>query len=282
MRADETTSSRILWLAILSAAIAFTGPDTLAGPSAKEQEIAALKQRVVELQQRATVAEVDSKRLKREIDRLRAELEEARKTAERCSKPEPTEVEPTSPETIGLDHEIEESDLEVPPVVVAEPIADEAAPEPAASPTEISGESGSAELSEAPVTTATPPTADAQELYDEGYALFHQKRYSDAEERFHRYLELYPQTDLADNALFWIGESRYARGEFSSALEAFSGTVERFPHSNKVSDALLKAGKCLESLGDPQQAKRTYEEVVGRYPESAAAAQAHERLAELR
>lgn len=278
--ADKTVA-RTFRLTLLSTILALTAWNSLARPSAKEQEIAALKQQILEWQQRATVAEVEGKRLKREIGRLKTELEEAQQTTDACPGPEEVEVEPTSPETIGLDQQIEESDLEAPPVVVAEPIAADPALETAGE-TQDPPPTIFSELPEQTPVAAAAPTATAQVLYDEGYALFHQNRYSDAEERFHRFIELFPETNLADNALFWIGECRYARGEFNSALEAFSGTVERFPHSNKVSDALLKAGKCLESLGDPQQALTTYEEVVSRYPDSAAAAQAHDRLEALR
>ncbi len=239
----------------------------MGSPETRPGEVEELKQRIVELQRRATVAEIEGARLKRELVRLEAELEESKQAG---AEPEGAlnEAAPMTSSAIGLDQEIEESDLEEPPVVAALAVADGPA---------------TPELETSVIEPATAiPSAQAQALYDDGYSLFHQMRYADAEERFSRYVELHPRTDLADNALFWIGESRYARGDFGSALEAFSDTVERYPQGNKVSDALLKAGRCLESLGDNAQARGTYEEVVRRYPSSAAAAQARDRLDELR
>ncbi|NJL26931.1 MAG: tol-pal system protein YbgF [Thermoanaerobaculia bacterium] len=115
-------------------------------------------------------------------------------------------------------------------------------------------------------------------LYDEGYTLFHEKRYAEAEQRFERFLALYPTSSLADNALFWIGECRYARGEFQAALEAFTGTVERFPEGNKIPDAMVKAGKCFEALGDLDSARETYDEIGRRFPATGAATLAAEHL----
>ncbi len=293
MRPDaRTTDSRTFALVVVSATLAIACLSDLEGsPATKPKEVEALKQQVVALQRRATVAELESNRLKREITRLKAELEEARQAAESCPEVEELEAVPTSPAMIGLDQIIEETDLEEAPIVAPQPVSAEAGDSERSAGNPVEGlevvEDPEAGDSEVPPISATPATpaamsTTAQALYDEGYALFHQQRYADAEERFSRFVELHPQTDLTDNALFWIGECRYARGELSSALEAFSGTVERFPHSNKVGDALLKAGKCLESLGDTQQARQTYEEVVGRFPSSAAAAQARDRLKALR
>ena len=118
-------------------------------------------------------------------------------------------------------------------------------------------------------------------LYDQGYTLFHQGRFIDAESAFRRFLQEHPDNDHADNAQYWIGEARYARDDARGALAAFRETVDRYPHGNKVPDALLKAGQCLEKLGDREGARATYREVTRRFPESAASAAAEDRLAGL-
>ena len=134
-----------------------------------------------------------------------------------------------------------------------------------------------------PVAPAGPAAADVdpQELYDRGYTLFHQKNYPLAESTFRRFLDQFPGSDLADNALFWIGESHYAQGDYSRALQAFAETVARFPQGNKIADALLKAGRCLEALGRLEEAVSTYREVLERFPGSVAATGAQERLGAL-
>jgi len=118
-------------------------------------------------------------------------------------------------------------------------------------------------------------------LYDRGYTLYHQKHYVDAEASFQRFLQAEPNSELADNAQYWIGECRYSRGDMRGALAAFRETVARYPAGNKTADALLKAGMSLENLGDKEAARNTYQEVLKRYPGTAVAAVAEERRAKL-
>jgi tol-pal system protein YbgF len=104
----------------------------------------------------------------------------------------------------------------------------------------------------------------------------------DAEASFQRFLQAHGDSDLADNAQYWIGEARFARGDHRAALAAFQETAARYPQGNKVPDALLKAGQSLEQLGDPEGARAAYRTVVERFASSAAAVAAEERLSRLR
>ncbi len=50
----------------------------------------------------------------------------------------------------------------------------------------------------------------------------------------------FPQSDLADNAQYWIGECFYSQKKFQEAKEGFAAVAEHFPFGNKVPDALYK------------------------------------------
>ena len=254
----STAGTLLLVLGCAGGAARSPGPD-----------VGELRRQIVELQRQARVDEVEIARLREEIAALEKDLLRASEaapggTAVRDATDRPAVADAAPPEDleagdpIGLGSPIEETELE-------ESDAPPAATPPPAEP---------------PPAEEVPPAAteEALGLYDEGYTLFHQKRYDEAEERFRRYLTLYPETELADNAQFWIGESHYARGAFAAALEAFTATVERYPRGNKVADALLKAGKCLEELGRQEEARQTYHEITDRFPSSSAAAAARERL----
>ena len=236
-----------------------------------------LNRRLIEQQQRATVCEVRSHRLEQQLADLEEQLAATRDALERLAgrnrSPEP--IDEGSVETAqapGSPIEVEE---------LPEPTPDPAPPTPSAVSSAAKARPGGA-ASPTAATPLAPPSVEALALYDEGYTLFHEKRYGDAVSRFERYVELFPHTELTDNALFWIGECHYAREDFEAALEAFTETVARYPAGNKVADALLKAGKCLLSLGEREEARRTFEEVMARFPDAAAAAAAKELLAEPR
>ncbi len=228
-------------------------------PSPRELErsdLDEMKARIVSLQETVTVAEVEIARLRKQLAVLEAQMAEVR-TLVTALGPEPM------PPPFAERDTIESSDLG--PRVRPVP------PQPSRLP--------------APETPAAPTSerlsGSAQGLYDEGYTLFHQGRYVDAESAFQRFLQAHRGSDLADNALYWIGEARFARGDLRGALSAFREVVERFPRGNKVADALLKNGDCLAGLGDTEEASQRYEEVESRFPQSAAAAIAAERRAAL-
>ena len=234
-----------------------------AATRAPEGDIAELKQRVLELQRRAVMAEVELERLRRQV----AQLESRAAGVDPAPAPAGEASEPWAPPP-----GVEESDLDTEPVAVAESVsafeAGEDEPEPAA-PREVAGVE---ESSHEPISAA------AQAIYDRGYTLYHQGRYVDAETSFQQFLQGYPATELTDNAQYWVGECRFARGDFRGALAAFQVTVDRFPGGNKVADAVLKMGDSHQALGEAERARERWEEVRRRFPGSAAAAVAEERL----
>jgi tol-pal system protein YbgF len=226
------------------------------------KEIAQFQDRILALRQQAAVDGVALDRLRQEVARLREELSAAKQASGRGVR-EPDVVR----SIVRNDPAIESSELDPAVVPVARP-----------------GATSADSPSTTPSTTSSGAAVgeDLQSVYDDGYTLFHQKRYQDAEARFDTFLERGGQSDLADNAQFWIGECRYARGDYAAALSAFTEVVERFPKGNKVPDAMLKAAKTLEAIGDPEAARATYREVESRFPGTAASAIAAERLLALR
>ncbi len=237
----------LAWAALLASACATVAPaaDTSA-------DLQAVQSRILELQRKAAVAEVEIARLRQQVAALEGRLgsSPASRPTATPAAPAPAPEPPPAPPA-----RVEVQDL-AEPAAPAGPFAGAAAP---------------AQVS-----------AEGQAAYDEAYALYHQGRYVDSESSFQRFLQNYPHTDLTDNAFYWIGESRFARGDIRGALAAFRQTVESYPQGNKVPDALLKAGQCLQALGDADGARASFEEIVKRFPESAAAVVAQERLEAMR
>ncbi|MDA8016165.1 MAG: tol-pal system protein YbgF [Thermoanaerobaculia bacterium] len=229
-----------------------------------DDEVQQLRARVVELRRELVMRDLEIQRLAEELTELRAQL--ASGPSEHGGgvvggAEEPTTInDDVALRGLGGVEEFELEEPDPPPIAPSPPAQ--------STPTEVQTEAGD--------------STGGEKLYDQGYALFHQQQYPEAERAFRLFLSRYPASDLADNAYFWIGESRWARGDFAAALESYTTTVEQYPDGNKIPDALLKAGRCLEALGQTARAVRTYEEVVLRFAGSAAAITAQERLDQLR
>ena len=129
----------------------------------------------------------------------------------------------------------------------------------------------------APVT-APGPAGDAQAAYQAALELLRQGRYPQAEAGFRQFLSDFPDSELADNALYWLAETYYVNRDFETALATFRQVLEQHPNSRKAADALLKAGFCEFELKRFDAAKGTLEAVVAQYPDTTAARLASQRL----
>jgi tol-pal system protein YbgF len=262
--------------------------------AAGDGEVAELKQRILELQRRAAVQQVELARLRERVAELEAHAGgagfETRAGGATATRPAPppggrhAPAPPPSPEPAASEPAFEIAEVLEDEEIDADELEDTGAAEPTVPPPARREPPAAAappprEMPPPDEASRRPPSPAAQALYDQGYTLFHQGRFIDAESAFRRFLQEHPDNDHADNAQYWIGEARYARDDLRGALAAFRETVAHHPHGNKVPDALLKAGQCLEKLGDREGARETYRELARRFPESAAAVVAEERLA---
>ncbi|HUO87246.1 MAG TPA: tol-pal system protein YbgF [Thermoanaerobaculia bacterium] len=279
MRAARGSVAVRLVAGLFAVALAGGCSGALARPSGESSsEIQELRQRLVAMQQQAAVHQLAIEELRAQVASLEAALGVRRGSqtgSPAVPRPAPPPVAtdrravvpPSGADAPIRDEDLEVADLDAPQVPVSRP----ATPAPVAEAPPAGG---------AQTSSTIPPAGQA--LYDRGYTLYHQGRYLDAEASFQRFLQAHGDSDLGDNAQYWIGESRYARGDHRGALAAFQETAARYPQGNKVPDALLKAGQSLEQLGDPEGARAAYRTVVERFAASAAAVAAEERLARLR
>jgi tol-pal system protein YbgF len=123
---------------------------------------------------------------------------------------------------------------------------------------------------------------DPEQAYQAAYADYATGRYKLAGEAFREFLRHYPNTEVSDNAQYWIGESLYAQGDFAASIIEFRSVVDNYPKGDKVPAALLKIGIANARLNNGADAKKSFEQVIRKYPRSPEAALAKERLAQLR
>lgn len=115
------------------------------------------------------------------------------------------------------------------------------------------------------------PGGSDRDNYQAAFELLKEERYDMAATAFSQYLVTFPDSELADNAQYWLAESYYAANEFEQALESFQAVISGYPQSRKVPDALLKIGYCNYSLQRWDQARTTLTKVQDEYPETTAA-----------
>ncbi|HEY4092848.1 MAG TPA: tol-pal system protein YbgF [Luteibacter sp.] len=166
---------------------------------------------------------------------------------------------------------------------------------PAGQPAAASGQAPqqAAPAAGAPQAAAPAPAASAggnnpgaaspaeQAAYDAAFKSLRGGDYVTASRGFRDFLVKYPDSQLAPNAYYWLGESYYVTMNYQVAIEAFQRLVKNYPQSDKVSDGLLKVGYCQIELKQQDAAVATLKQVTTKYPGTKAAGLAQERLRRL-
>jgi tol-pal system protein YbgF len=132
------------------------------------------------------------------------------------------------------------------------------------------------------VGTGTPAPQQRQltesELYDRALEYHRDGRHQEAMADFNNFLKLYPRSDLADNAQFWIGEGYRAQGKHEEAILAYQKVINDYPGGNKVPAALLQQGYAFEKIGDTTTADLVFKKLVKDFPKTSEAEIARKRL----
>jgi tol-pal system protein YbgF len=102
-----------------------------------------------------------------------------------------------------------------------------------------------------------------------------------ASQEFSDYIKFYPNTDLAGNSYFYLGELQFKAANYQQAVQSYDQVVQNFPSGNKAASAQLKKGLALIELGKQDEGVAELRHVVQRYPRSPEALQARDRLRKL-
>jgi tol-pal system protein YbgF len=189
----------------------------------------------------------------------------------------------------------------VTPAVPAAPAVPGAPPVPPPPRTAVTpAPSPAAPPASSPPAVASPsPGAgvpSAEETYQAASADLSRGRYPLAVQGFREFLRRYPDSPLADDAQYGIGESYFsmarasagqgqgdrARREWEQAVLEFRKVTANYPRGSKVPTALYKEALALGELKLTAQAQARLQYLIDNFPQSAEAPLARERLAALK
>jgi tol-pal system protein YbgF len=126
-----------------------------------------------------------------------------------------------------------------------------------------------------------PAAGGEQAMYDAAFNSLKGADYPSAINGFKAFVGTHPQSPLASNAQYWLGEAYYVTRDYQNAIAAFQRVTTEWPDSRKAPDALLKIGFTQAALGRNGDARVTLEDVVRRFPGTEAAQLANDRLKRL-
>jgi tol-pal system protein YbgF len=122
------------------------------------------------------------------------------------------------------------------------------------------------------------PSSVEQAVYNQAFDALKAGSYSTAITGFKDFLGTYPQSPIADNAQYWLGEAYYVNHDYDSAAGAFRTVLKKWPDSRKAPDAMLKLGYTQFEQKQFPAARATLDEVTKKYPGTDSAKLAADRL----
>jgi tol-pal system protein YbgF len=127
------------------------------------------------------------------------------------------------------------------------------------------------------MSDAPPPDV----LYNNAFRDYNGNKNDLALQEFSDYIKFYPNTDLAGNCYFYLGELQFRQGNYQQAAQSYDAVLQNFPSGNKAASAQLKKGFSLIELGKQDDGVSELRHLIQRYPHSPEALQARERLRKL-
>ena len=124
---------------------------------------------------------------------------------------------------------------------------------------------------------SSDPAAEAKE-YEAALNLFKANKIKEAAGAFDAFAKAHPESTLAPNAQYWLGNAYYAAHDCKKAIDAHRVVVAKWPQHQKASDALINIATCQQELGDGKGARATYDNIIAKYPGTPAASTAKQRL----
>ncbi len=128
-----------------------------------------------------------------------------------------------------------------------------------------------------PQTSSLSP----QEVYNSAYSDYLKGNFDLAVEGFKVYRQAFPDSPLADNALYWIGECLFSQKNFAAAIEEFNNLILLYPQSDKTAASYLKKGIALGELGRKDEAIVTLKLLMSKYPMEEESRIAQDKIKEL-
>ena len=141
-----------------------------------------------------------------------------------------------------------------------------------------------AEESPEPVAVAAVRSSERSDRaeYERILAYFKEGNLDGSRDGFSAFLAEYPNSDLAPNARYWLGESHYGKKDYKQAIDSYDRVEIDYPQSEKVPAAILKKGFAYLALKDKKRASSAFKQVVTLYPKSPEAGKAYDKLNQLK
>ena len=116
-----------------------------------------------------------------------------------------------------------------------------------------------------------------QDEYRLALRAFNDQQYDKAIQQFRNFQRKYPNSDMADDAQDWVGESYFVQKDYNRAILEFNDVL-KYRRGDRVPAALSKQAEAFLEIGDKTDARLILQKLINDYPNSEQAREAKEKL----
>ncbi len=116
-----------------------------------------------------------------------------------------------------------------------------------------------------------------QDLYRGALRLFQGQTYNPAVQEFRNFQRRCPDSKMADDAQYWIGESHYLQNDYNRAILEFNDVLS-YRRGDRVPAALFRQAQAFLAIGDKTDARLILRKLVSDYPSAMQTAKAQTML----
>ena len=103
-------------------------------------------------------------------------------------------------------------------------------------------------------------------LFQKGYALGLQHKYTDKISVLRELVKRYPKSDYADDAVYEIARAQLQKDDERGAIGTYEQLLASYPHSALARKASLERAMLYRNLGQNQEAITAYRQTIEKYP----------------
>ncbi|HAR96216.1 MAG TPA: tol-pal system protein YbgF [Deltaproteobacteria bacterium] len=113
-----------------------------------------------------------------------------------------------------------------------------------------------------------PLRGSPEESYKEAFESFRKGRHKEALQGFSDFIKQHPDSPLAANARYWMGESAMSLKDYAKAIVYFQEFLDKYPNSDRAAKALLRQADAFGATGDKKTSTILLKRIVEVYPKS--------------
>lgn len=110
------------------------------------------------------------------------------------------------------------------------------------------------------------PNLSPNEVYNMARSDYLKGNFELAIEGFTIYKSQFPESPLADDALYWIGECYFSQAKYNDSIEHFNELILNYPNGDKIPAAYLKKGISLAEQGKKEEALSVFKLLITKFP----------------